>query len=83
MDYSNIKEMLKDARNFASGANDQKTVSLLKDIQLEIYDLLEENRELKLENKELKNKKIKKDRLEFIDNAYYIDNEGPYCTKCW
>lgn len=83
MAYSDIKEMLKDARNFAGGANDQQTVSLLKDIQLEVYDLIEENRELRNQIQELKNEKDISSKLEFANDAYYYNNKGPYCTKCW
>ncbi len=84
MAYTNVKEMLKDARNFASGANDTRTVSLLKDIQLEVYDLFEENRELRLENEQLKNNLIKKSQLVWKNNAYVNeDNENEiYCPKC-
>lgn len=85
MGYSDIKEMLKDARNFASGANDIQTVNLLKDIQIQVYDLLEENRELREENHALKNEKILEGDLIYKNSAYYkVDNdEIPYCSKCF
>lgn len=54
MAYPDLKNMLKDARNFAKGANDIQTVNILKDIHLGVYDLLDENRELRLELEELK-----------------------------
>lgn len=85
MSYTDVKEMLRDARSFASGANDHRTVSLLKDIQLEVYDLLDENRELRLENDYLKNKEIDKSKVEWKGHAYYPKDgsENIYCPRCF
>lgn len=86
MAYSDVKEMLKDARNFAGGANDHQTVSLLKDIQLEVYDLLDENRELRLENEVLKNKEIDASLIEWKEGAYYPKDrkkDNIYCPRCF
>lgn len=85
MAYSDIKEMLHDARNFASGAHDQQTVNLLKDIQLEVYDLMDENRELRLENEQLKNVKAIDSELKRSGNFLKKKNdvENFYCMFCW
>ncbi|EHU4981309.1 hypothetical protein C6809_RS12320, partial [Enterococcus faecalis] len=47
MGYSDIKEMFIDAKNLASGANDLQLKSILLDIQGKVYELQEENRELR------------------------------------
>lgn len=81
--YSDVKEMLKDARNFATGANDIQTVNLLKDIQIEVYDLLEENRELRDKIRELENNDITESEMKYIGNVYFFKKDGPFCTKCF
>lgn len=82
MGYADIKEMLKDARNLASGANDYQTVNLLKDIQIEVFDLLEENRKLRDELHELKNVKLTDEELEY-HNGVYTKGKDVYCGVCW
>ncbi len=53
MGYSDIKEMLKDARNLATGANDLQLLSKLLEIQAVVFDLYDENRELRLQLEEV------------------------------
>lgn len=82
MAYSDIKEMLKDARNFATGANDFQTVNILKDIQLEVYDLLDENRNLRNEIQELKSIQVLEEEMKYRQGVY--QNKGAYyCAACW
>lgn len=83
MGYSDIKDLLKDAQNFATGANDLQLKNVLLDIQNAVYELQEENRELREENHNLKNVDIIKDELEYKDNAYYYKEKGPYCSTCF
>lgn len=69
-----------------------KVAGTLKDVDLKmkISDLVSENLELKKENSELKEvmKKMSdnsqlKSKIKLKDRHYYIEEEGPYCTKCW
>lgn len=84
MAYPDLKNMLKDARNFATGANDIQTVNILKDIHLGVYDLLDENRELRLELEELKRTRKKTEGIKKIGDFYYIPKDNdPICSKCW
>ena len=84
MGYQDVKEMLKDARNLATGANDYQTVQLLKDIQLEVYDLIDENRDLRLEIEELKNKKNYEKDLEFKGSYYSRKTDNrKICLRCF
>lgn len=56
----------------------------------EILNLLDQNKkqqevihELKDENKKLKEDLEIKWKIEHKYNFYYLDNEWPYCSKCW
>lgn len=82
MAYIDIKEMLKDARNLASGSNDYQTVNLLKDIQIEVFDLLDENRKLRDELHEFRNIKLTDQDLEY-HNGVYTKGNDVYCGVCW
>ena len=82
--YSDIREMLKDARELASGAKDIRLTEKLIDIQGSLYDLIEENEELKdkvkqLEYKENLNKKLIKIGRFWKDP----EKEYLYCPKCY
>ncbi|MDG2980899.1 hypothetical protein [Latilactobacillus curvatus] len=84
MGYTDIKELLKDARDIASGANDLQLKGILLDIQGMVYDLQDENRDLREENHELKNQKITEDDLIKVGNFWKKpDKEYLYCPKCW
>ncbi len=39
--------------------------------------------DLETENKSLKEKFELKEKLEYKHNSYWIDVEGPYCSRCW
>lgn len=82
MGYSDLKELLIDARNLATGANDLQLKSLLLDIQGAVYDLQEENRNLRDEIHELKNSSITDSELVFRDGVYKKDSDV-YCSVCW
>lgn len=84
MGYSDIKELLKDAKNLATGANDLQLKSLLLDIQDKVFELQAENKNLREELHELKNDKIMDSQLEFHE-GYYIrtTDKRKICSKCW
>lgn len=83
MGYGDLKELLKDAKNFATGANDLQLKGVLLDIQDAVYELQDENRELRLKVEELENNNILGSEIEFKSGAYYRNEDGPFCTKCW
>ncbi|EKJ5004583.1 hypothetical protein IHQ33_05540 [Enterococcus faecalis] len=82
MGYSDIKEMFIDAKNLASGANDLQLKSILLDIQGKVYELQEENRELRNQINDLKQADIIKSDLIWSGNVYFYHGDGPYCTNC-
>jgi len=83
MGYSDIKEMLKDARNIATGANDLQLLSKLLEIQAAVYDLYDENRELRIQLEEAERNDQIGSELEYKEESYFRKGEGPYCTRCW
>lgn len=84
MGYTDIKELLKDAKNIATGANELQLKSLLLDIQDKVYDLQDENRDLREENHSLKNEKILESEL-YKEGMVWrrAGNEYRYCPKCY
>ncbi len=83
MVYSDMKEMFRDAKDFATGANDLQLKQILSDIQGKVYELQEENRDLREEIENLKNIDIVRGELKKKGNAYYKADEGPYCLTCF
>ena len=82
MSYSDIKELFIDAKNLATGANDLQLKNILLEIQTQVYDLQEENRELRAEIHDLKNERIMESELEYRQGVYKRDNEV-FCSVCW
>lgn len=84
MGYQDIKALISDATELARGAKNYKLTEKLHDITMAAYNLLDENRELRLENEDLKNVKMSASELVVGGNAYYKkDGQTPYCTTCW
>ncbi|KYH35844.1 hypothetical protein CLTEP_02370 [Clostridium tepidiprofundi DSM 19306] len=57
------------------------------DIETKVMELIEENKEIKRCNEELREKLKIKENLEFENNMYWIKEKdktiGPFCTRCW
>lgn len=82
MGYSDIKELLRDAKNFATGANDLQLKSVVLDIQDKVFELQEENRNLRDRINELKNEKLIESEMEYCNGVYKKKNSF-FCTVCW
>ena len=82
--YSDIRKMLLDARELATGSKDIRLTGKLIDIQGVLYDLLEENKELKDKIKQLENNKALEKRLIKI-GRFWKDPERIYlyCPRCY
>lgn len=83
MGYSDVLKLYKDAKDLATGAHNIQLHDKLLQLQVAMYEMLDENRELRTENHELKNEKIISSEIERKDNAYYHNGKGPYCTTCY
>ncbi|WP_430596588.1 hypothetical protein [Enterococcus sp. DIV0175] len=82
MGYLDLKEMLTDAKNIATGANDLQLKSILLDIQGAVYDLQEENRNLRNKIHELESNEILDAELEYR-NGVYTKGKDVFCSVCW
>lgn len=69
--------------DLVSGSSDPVLLKSVLEVQQDLIRLQEENRLLRQENNELKNKEITRNMLEHRGNAYYQNGEGPYCTTCF
>lgn len=71
--------------DLVSGSNDPILLKSVIEVQRELSALEEENRKLRQEIHDLKNKKILETELEYSNNAYFKkDNKGiPYCSRCY
>jgi hypothetical protein len=81
---------LKDAVRLAQTVGNADLYQKLNGVQTDFLELSEKARELQEENDQLREQLRQKDRMdEFLakrthrNNAYWIDDEGPYCTCCW
>lgn len=83
MVYQDIKEIISDAKNVAKFTKDIQLKNILLEMQNYIYELLEENRNLRDEIHELKNVDLVTKELVNRGNAYYHLGQGPFCTTCW
>ena len=82
MGYSDFKEMFRDAKNLATGANDMQLKSVLLDIQGAVYELQEENRDLRDKIHDLENQQIFESELIYRNGVYLKGNEV-FCSACW
>lgn len=82
-----IYEIIKDCINVAQKADNIPLVQSLIDAQKQLLDLINENDNLKRENRELKENKIMLDRIVRHSDAYITLKDDPenliYCSCCF
>lgn len=81
--YTDGKEILKDLVFIAKSIDNMDLKDKILEMQNLFFDLTDENRELRLENESLKNSQVLSSQLDFKNNGYFLNDEGPYCTRCW
>lgn len=79
----NLYEGIKDAAKVLQKAGNIELYLKLIDLSREALELTEENKKLKEEINDYRKVKNLEDKLIFKDNAYYLNEEGPYCSTCW
>lgn len=82
-----IYEIIKDCINAAQKADNIPLVQSLIDAQKQLLDLINENDNLKRENRELKENKIMLDKIVRHSDAYITLKDDPhnliYCSCCF
>lgn len=78
-------DTIKDLKALAVGVENIDLISKLMDVQIQAYEILDENRELRLKLEELERAEEMTLNLSYEGDLYYRidDNSGPYCSKCW
>ncbi|WP_288394588.1 hypothetical protein [uncultured Vagococcus sp.] len=69
--------------DLVSGSSDPILLKSVLEVQQDLIRLQEENRLLRQEVNELKNQEITRSTLKYEGNAYYQNENGPYCTTCF
>lgn len=80
--YTDGKEILKDIIALSKGLSDMELKNKILELQTMFYELNDENRELRLENHDIKNKEQMSNELVFRNGVYTKGNDV-YCSVCW
>ena len=81
---ADVLGILKDVTAIASRVKDIDLNTKIMLLQGEMYSLLDENRNLRLELEEMKRVEQLSNSLIYKDNMYYKPgDENPYCSRCW
>lgn len=78
-----IIDNFKDLFKVADAVNNSELYKKLAEIQRDFFALQEENNQLKQELCQRDERQNIAGRLRVQDNAYYLENDGPYCMRCW
>lgn len=71
-----ILDTVKDVAVLIQKADNIELVKQVLALQIQAQDLVEENRLLK-------SKLATREALAFRKNAYWLAEDGPFCSKCW
>jgi hypothetical protein len=71
-----ILDTVKDVAILIQKADNIELVKQVMALQIQAQDLVEENRLLKA-------KLATREALTFRKNAYWLSDDGPFCSKCW
>lgn len=80
-----IRETIDGIKNLAVGMENLELISKLMDLQTQAYDILDENRQLRLKLEEIERQDELVNDLVYQTEYYFkkSDNSGPYCSVCW
>lgn len=78
-----LQESFDKMLGLVTGSNDPMLLKSVIEVQRELVELQEKNRNLRNKIHDLKNIEIFKSELEYKSNAYYKGSEGPFCTNCF
>jgi hypothetical protein len=78
-----IYDGLKDAAKVLKEANKIEQYKEILDAQEKMMEMQERIKSLEEVNAELKKRKDIADELEYRDKSYWLDEDGPFCSRCW
>lgn len=78
-----IRDVLTTAFAAARKANNADLLLRIAEAQTAAADVQIEVARLKDENRQLKEQADLQGKLNFRNNAYYLENDGPFCSSCW
>lgn len=85
-----LLKVIQDILNIAQGINNTKLTQEIINLQQSVLKVVTENANLVKDNIRLQNEidslkkhvEIKEKHI-YKDGAYWVDNEGPFCTRCF
>ena len=78
-----IFEEAKTAANILKEAGKIEEYKQILDLLDKLLELQKRCVDLEAENKSLKEKFEVKEKLVYRNNSYWIEDDGPYCSRCW
>ena len=78
-----IVENIKDVAKLVQQLDNVELLSKIISLQTEVYSLVQENLNLKDEISLLEKNAVLSEELIYKDNAYWKNNDGPFCSNCW
>nr|DAY95609.1 MAG TPA: CRISPR-associated endonuclease [Caudoviricetes sp.] len=78
-----LSDALEKMANYVTGSKDPQLLGAVMEVQRELIEIQEENRNLRQRIIELENLEIVSSELKYRANCYYRDGTGPFCTKCF
>ena len=78
-----IFEAAKTAADVLKEAGKIKEYEQILGLLDKLLELQKRVTDLDLENKSLKEKFETNEELEYRNNVYWIESDGPYCSRCW
>ena len=78
-----VIETMKDIGVLVQKLDNMDLVKRLVELQEQIYAVVSENRDVKEENRALREKLNTREQLVFRKNAYWKGDEGPFCSRCF
>lgn len=78
-----IYDGLKDAAKVLKEADKIEQYKQILEAQEKMLDMQTKIKQLEEEVSELRKTKITNEELEYRDKSYWLDEDGPFCSRCW
>lgn len=78
-----IYDGLKDAAKVLKEADKIEQYKEILEAQEKMLEMQTRIKVLESENESLKKLRILEDEIEYRDKSYWLNEDGPYCARCW
>ncbi|HSL22953.1 MAG TPA: hypothetical protein VK886_15580 [Vicinamibacterales bacterium] len=78
-----VIDTVKDVALLVQKLDNMDLLKRMVELQEQVFELVNENREIREQNRVLSEKLMTREQMSFRKNSYWRGEEGPFCSRCF